>query len=262
MRLIIEKLMCGYGKKKIIENISFSITNGECICLLGPNGVGKTTFFKTVLGFIKPLNGSITLDNKDITKLSRKNFAKVIAYVPQAHSIPFAFSTIDVVVSGRNAHLGITSKPTPKDYKIALECMEELGIGYLKDKLYTQISGGEQQMVLIARALVQEPKILVLDEPTSNLDFGNQIRILNQINMLKKKNIAIIMTTHAPDHAFLCGTKVVIFQKGRFVNIGEPEKIITESLLKEVYGVDVKVHNLLTNINESKKICVPCLEAL
>lgn len=260
MKLEMKDLVCGYGNRKIVEEITFGIGPGETVCLLGPNGVGKTTFYKTVLGFIKPLGGQLLLDGKDTARWSCKKFAQSIAYVPQAHSIPFPFPVIDVVVAGRNAHLGITSKPGKKDYDIALENLEELGISYLENKIYTELSGGEQQMVLIARALTQTPGILIMDEPTSNLDFGNQVKVIHLINMMKKRNIAVMVTTHSPDHVFLCGTKVVIFQRGRQVKIGDPKSVMTEEVLSGLYGIDVNVCHVSSRKNEPLKVCIPNIE--
>jgi len=257
VKLQIKNLTCGYRETKIVESITFNIEGGENVCLLGPNGVGKTTFFKTLLGFLKPIGGCVLLDGKNTMKLSKRRIAQSVAYVPQAHNIPFPFPVIDVVVAGRNAHLGITSTPTKKDYDFAAECIDELGISHLKEKIYTELSGGEQQMVLIARALAQTPQILIMDEPTSNLDFGNQVKIINHINSLKQKKLAVVMTTHSPDQVFLCGSRVVIFQNGRQTYIGEPKSIITEDLLSRIYGVDVNVCQV--NIEDSKpaKVCVP-----
>ncbi len=260
MKLIVKNLDCGYGQKKIIKDISLTVKEGETVCLLGPNGVGKTTFFKTILGFLKPLAGTVELDGIDIHKLSRKEFAQLIAYVPQAHSVPFPFKTKDVVLMGRNAHTGIMSVPSQKDRRYALESMETLGIGHLKEKVYTELSGGEQQMVLIARALTQQTRLLIMDEPTSNLDFGNQVKILNQINRLQNKGIAVVLTTHSPDQVFLCGTKVIIFHNGRLTETGYPRHIVTENILEKVYGVSVKVRDIPVSDSGCVTVCIPCLE--
>ena len=260
MELQIKDLSCGYGNQKVVEAITFSIAGGETVCLLGPNGVGKTTFYKTVLGFIKPLGGQLLLDGRDTARWSCKKFAQSIAYVPQAHSVPFPFPVIDVVVAGRNAHLGFTSKPNKRDYEVAQNNLDELGVRHLENKIYTELSGGEQQMVLIARALTQTPGILIMDEPTSNLDFGNQVKVINLINMLKKKNIAVMVTTHSPDHVFLCGSKVVIFQRGRQVKIGDPKTVMTEEVLSSIYGIDVDVCQVTSRKKESLKVCIPNIE--
>jgi iron complex transport system ATP-binding protein len=257
--LSIQDLSCGYGKKQIVSSISLEIHQGEILCLLGPNGVGKTTFFKTLLGFLKPQNGRIKIDDQDISKWSRKRLAQTIAYVPQAHSHPFPFRVIDVVVAGRNAHTGITSTPRKEDFIYAKNCMKELGIDHLANEIYTELSGGQQQMILITRAVCQNPQILIMDEPTSSLDYGNQVKIMNLIHKLTHKNIAVIMTTHSPDHALLCGARVMIFQHGKLVHIGEAKQIITGDLLNSIYDVDVNVCNALTTKNTPVQVCVPTL---
>ncbi|MCI1944002.1 ABC transporter ATP-binding protein [Clostridium luticellarii] len=260
MIMDIKNVSCGYGSKIIVKNISLGVKSGEILCILGPNGVGKTTFFKSILGFLKLKSGEILIDNENIQSWSRKKLAMTMGYVPQSHTTPFPFTVIDVVVMGRTSHLGITASPTKRDVKIAENNMAMLGISYLKDKIYTEISGGEKQMVLIARALTQEPDLLIMDEPTSNLDFGNQVRVLRQISRLAKKGLAIIMTSHFPDHAFLCSTQVALFQKHNNFIIGNPDDIVTEKNLKMAYGINVKI--ITTNLNDGSEIksCIPLLE--
>lgn len=259
MKLEVKNVMCGYGKEVVIKDISLTVESGEILCLLGPNGVGKTTFFKSILGFLGLKNGEIVLNNENIKKLSRKQLAKSIGYVPQAHIPPFPFSVIEVVVMGRTAHLGTFSSPSKKDIFLAMEILEKLDIAYLKDKIYTQISGGERQMVLIARALTQKPEILIMDEPTSNLDFGNQIRVLQQINSLANEGLGVIMTSHFPNHAFLCSTKVGLMKKNNKFKIGTADEIITEENLKAVYGIDMKIASIQGENGEKIKSCIPLL---
>jgi len=259
MNLDIINVSCGYGKSTIVKDISMSVESGEILCLLGPNGVGKTTFFKTILGFLKLQTGKILLDGQDINNWSKKKLAESIGYVPQAHTPPFPFSVIDVIIMGRTAHIGMFESPSKKDKEIAEESMNTLNITYLKDKIYTEISGGERQMVLIARALTQQPKILVMDEPTSNLDFGNQVKVLEEINKLSQKGLGIIMTSHFPDHAFLCCTKVALMQKNNIFTIGTVDEVVTEENLKMAYGVDVKITSAINNKGEKVKSCVPMI---
>lgn len=259
MRLDIKDAVCGYGSKTIIKGISFSVESGEVFCLLGPNGVGKTTFFKTILGFLKLKGGEISLNGENINKWSSKRLAAIIGYVPQAHTPPFPFSVLDVVVMGRTAHLGMFASPSPKDIEIAEEALESLNISFLRDKIYTEISGGERQMVLVARALTQRPKILILDEPTSNLDFGNQIRVLEQINKLAKKGLGVIMTSHFPNHAFLCSTKVVLLKSKDELIVGNADEIISEDNLKAAYGVDVRITSTVNEREEVIRACIPLM---
>lgn len=259
MKLEIKDAVCGYGTKTIVKNISIDIESGEILCLLGPNGVGKTTFFKTILGFLKLQGGEILLDGDDINKWSKKQLAMAIGYVPQAHTPPFPFKVLDVVVMGRTAHMGLFASPAQKDIEIAEELMESLKISYLKDEVYTEISGGERQLVLIARALAQMPKILIMDEPTSNLDFGNQIRVLEEINRLSQRGLGVIMTSHFPDHAFLCSTKVALMRKNNKFLVGNVEEVVTEQNLKAAYGIDVKIAFTENGKGEKIKACIPIL---
>lgn len=259
MELIIRNASCGYGTKNIIKNISFSIKSGEILCILGPNGVGKTTLFKTILGFLKLQSGEILLDNENISSWPKKRLAKTISYVPQAHTPPFPFSVLDVVLMGRCAHLDMFASPSKKDREIADEAINTLQISHLKNSIYTEISGGERQLVLIARAVAQQAKIMVMDEPTSNLDFGNQIRVLQQINNLKSKGFGIIMTSHFPDHAFLCSTKTALIQKNNKFIIGDVDEVITEDNLKSAYGINVKIISLKNKNGEIIKSVVPLI---
>jgi len=261
MRLEVQDVSCGYTTgKPIVSGISFQMEAGDTLCLLGPNGVGKTTFFKTLLGLLKLQSGKILLNGADINKWSRRTFAKKVGYVPQLHTPPFPFKVFDVVVMGRTAHVGAFSSPAAKDRTIAKEALEMLSIGHLQDRVYTELSGGERQLVMIARALAQQPEILIMDEPTSNLDFGNQIKVLCQIKRLtKERNIGVIMTTHFPDHAFLCASKVAVMGRNNIFITGAPAEVITEEMLKQTYGVDVKVIEIGEQSGEKIKICVPIL---
>ena len=258
MKLSVNGAVCGYRSKTILSGISFDVSSGEILCLLGPNGVGKTTLFKTILGFLQLKGGSITVDGDDIRRWPRRKFAQAIGYVPQAHTPPFPFTVENVVTMGRTAHLGTFATPSKEDRKIALEAMETLEIDFLKDCIYTEISGGERQMVLIARALTQQPSMLVMDEPTSNLDFGNQMRVLRQIKQLAKNGLGVVMTSHFPDHAFLCATKVALLRHDGF-DIGSPDEIMTEEKLCRVYGINVKIANAHADDGSYIKACIPML---
>lgn len=259
MKIELKNVTCGYELKSIIQDISMEIKSGEVLCILGPNGVGKTTLFKTILGFLKLQKGEILIDGKSIFDHKPKELARLIGYVPQAHNPPFPFKVMDVVLMGRICHMGAFSSPSKKDFGIALDALKSLNILYLKDRIYTEISGGEKQLVLIARALAQQAKMLIMDEPTSNLDFGHQVRVLSHINELVKKGMGVIMTSHLPNHVFLCATRVSVIKNGRLLKIGKPDEVITKESLKYIYGIDTKVINIDMGNSKYVNYCVPIL---
>ena len=236
-----ENICCGYGKKKVLENVSFELLPGSVCCLLGPNGVGNTTLFKTILGFLPRLGGAFYVGDRDIAGLNRREIAKVIAYVPQAHVPAFPFTVEDVVTMGRTAWFKNTRTPGKEDLEIAAEILDSLSIGHLRDRIYTQLSGGERQMVLVARALAQQPRFLVMDEPASNLDFGNQMRVLKQVMELKDRGIGVVMASHHPDHAFMCDADVILISADRTVKAGHCKDMLTEESLSRAYSIPVRI---------------------
>lgn len=255
--LELKEVSCGYGSKTVLSGVSLSVRLGEILCLLGPNGVGKTTLFKTILGFLELQGGEITLDGANIRQWPPKRLAQKIGYVPQAHVPPFPFTVLEVVIMGRTAHLGMFASPSRQDRKLAEDALDALDVGCLKERIYTELSGGERQMVLIARALTQQPEFLVMDEPTANLDFGNQVRVLEQVKRLARQGLGVIMTSHFPDHAFLCSSKVALLEKDNRLTVGEAERVVTEANLKSAYGVNVRIATVLNYCGEQLKTCIP-----
>lgn len=256
MTLEIRNGVFGYPDKPVIKDINFELNTGEIVCVLGKNGAGKTTLFKSMLGILKPLSGTILLNGKSIGEWNRPQFARLVGYIPQARSLPFPFTVMDVVLFGRTAHMPVFGSPGRKDRVLAEECMELLNISLLRNRIFTQLSGGEQQLVIIARALAQQPSFLLMDEPTSSLDFGNQIKIIRQVNALKNNSLGIIMATHSPDHTFMCDAKVSIIHEGTLWKTGNSKDIVTEMTLKEIYGINIKVQNQ----NEfGRSVCIPIL---
>ena len=235
--LDVRGLACGYDGVPVVEGLSFSIAAGRGVGLLGPDGVGKTTVFKAVLGHLPVLAGTVSVDGKDAASLSRAQLARPVGYVPQAHTPPFPYTVAEVVEMGRTAHLALAASPGANDRRLALEALNSLGIAHLHDKPYTQVSGGERQLALIARSLCQQAKLLIMDEPCANLDFGNRARVLRQVRDLADRGMAVFMTTHDPDHALAVSDSVVaLIDRTRFL-VGAPSEVIDADLLYELYGI-------------------------
>lgn len=239
--LEVRDLAFGFPGRTVGRDVSFSLPDGEVMCVLGPNGGGKTTLFRTLLGLLAKHSGSVLLEDAALESLSRVEIARRIGYVPQGHSAYFAFTVREFVLMGRTAHLGAFASPTRTDFSVVAEVLDSLEIAHLADRPVNQISGGERQLALVARALAQEPRLLVMDEPTASLDFGNQVRILERITSLSGKGIAILFSTHAPDHAFLAAQRVLLLAEGHALAIGAPRDVIRPDTLERLYGVSVQV---------------------
>ena len=234
----VKELKFSYGEKVIFDNLSFEVDEGEILTILGPNGSGKTTLLKCLNTLLEP-KGCVLIDSFDISKFNEKELAKLIGYVPQMHSPAFPYKVVDVVISGRTPYLGL-SMPTKKDYNLAYSVLTQLGLTHLADKAYTQISGGELRLVLIARALVQKPKVLLLDEPTSNLDLKNRVLVLKILKKVAKEGIAIIISEHDPNLASISSDKILLIYKARIAGYGKAQDVLTKQDIEEVYGINVE----------------------
>jgi len=255
--LQIENVTFGYSAQKpILRGVSVSVFSGEILALLGVNGAGKSTLIRLILGFERAAQGRILIDGMPISGLKQRELAKHVAYVPQAHIAPFPYSVRDVVLLGRIAHTGLLRPALHQDFAVAESAMHRLGIEALADRPYTMISGGERQLVLIARALAQEARILVMDEPASGLDYGNQIRLLQQLRSLADDGYAIFKSTHNPDHVLLGADRVALLVGGSIRTLGTPNEILTKKEIRLLYDVDVDFlshpdgrRTILANIN-------------
>lgn len=239
--LEVRDLAFGFPGRTVGRDVGFTLAAGEVMCVLGPNGGGKTTLFRTILGLLEPHGGAVRVENADLHELSRSEVARRVGYVPQGHAGYFAFTVREFVLMGRTAHLGAFASPAKRDVLVAERALESLGIADLADRPVTEISGGERQLALLARALAQEPRLLVLDEPTASLDFGNQVRVLQKVTKLARSGIAVLFSSHDPDHAFLCASRALLLAEGRVLEIGTPREVIRADTLERMYRVSVQV---------------------
>lgn len=259
MKLEARHLDFGYRGHRVGSDVSLSLAAGEVLCLLGPNGSGKTTLFKTLLGLLPPQAGQVLMDGADARHKLRDEVARLLSYVPQAHAAFFPFTVREVVLMGRTAHLGVFSSPSRHDREVAQAAIERMGLGHLADSIYTRISGGERQLVLIARALAQDGRIIVMDEPTANLDFGNQVRVMENIQAVARAGVGVLLSTHDPDQAFLCADRVAMLHEGKLARMGTPTEAITSGSLRELYGVEVTVVEVDIGAGARRLTCVPIL---
>ncbi len=240
--LDVEGLESGYGGKTVISGITLSVHSGEIVSILGPNGAGKTTLLRCIEGTLLPSLGSIYVNRKKLRGMSDKERGRIIASVPQIHRPIFPFTVLEVVLMGRNPYISGYGTPSRGDYEISENVLKEVGIYGLKDRHYTELSGGELQLTLIARALTQEPEVILFDEPTAHLDFKNQLVILSIIRkIVEEKEISVIMVVHDPNLAMLYSDRAFLMEKGKIIESGKPDDVITLENIKRLYGFDVEI---------------------
>ena len=232
-----ENLYAGYAGHSVVKGVSLRVTPGETVALLGPNGCGKTTLLKALCAAHPAHSGSIHVDGDDLGGLSAPERARRIAYVPQQHRLVFAYSVLDVVMMGRLAGRGLIARPTPADFAAVHAVLTRFGLHDLAARSYAALSGGQRQQVLIARALAQDAPYLLLDEPASSLDYGNQLRLLDLLAQLRGGGHGVLFTTHHPDHAFAVATRVVLMQGGRFIAQGTPAQCMRREQLAQLYAL-------------------------
>jgi iron complex transport system ATP-binding protein len=241
MTIAAQNLSIGYPGRLVGENLSIRVTEGEVLALLGPNGGGKTTLLKTLLGLLPPRAGAVTLGGRDLGAVSDRERARLIGYVPQVHSGTFAFSVETMVLMGRTAHGSLLSRPSTQDRDVTMVALERFGIAALAQRPYTEISGGERQLVLLARALAQEPRFIVLDEPTASLDFGNQGKVMREIRALAESGLGVLFTTHDPNHAMRAAHRAYLLRGGACLADGPVANVLTAEMLEALYRAPVQV---------------------
>ena len=257
MGIEISHLSFSYGRHEVLHDISLSIPDTTLVNVLGPNGVGKSTLFRCILCLNDSYEGTITVNGQDLRRLSIRERARLISYIPQSHAAVYNYEVLDVVLMSTGTDLRLFNNPGRAHVARAMAALEKIGIEHLAHRPFTEISGGEQQMVLIARALAQDAKTIVMDEPTSALDYGNTVRVLSCVRQLAREGMSIIQSTHQPDQAFLYADKTLVIYDGRVRAFGDPKDVITADLISDIYGVDVEINSLY---GDKVRVCVPVRE--
>lgn len=237
----VENLCFSYGSRQILWDVSFETEKGDFLAVLGPNGVGKSTLFRCVLGILKGYAGVIRVNGQNIRTLSRRQMAGLMSYIPQKHGTAFAYSVLDTVLMGTTHELGTFSGPKAKQIEQAESALAQVGIFDLADRKFTELSGGEQQMVMIARALSQQAGLLMMDEPTASLDYGNREKVLSLLRNLTGQGYTVILSTHDPQHALSYSNKVLALKDGKIEAFGKTSDVLTSELLQKLYGINAVI---------------------
>jgi iron complex transport system ATP-binding protein len=240
MSLAGRDLTIGYSDRVVGRGLNVALERGEVLALLGPNGGGKTTLLKTLLGILPPRAGEVAIGGRSLARISIRERARLIAYVPQVHVPTFAFTVESVVLMGRTAHGNLFSRPSTLDRMVTGRMLDRFGIAHLAPRPYTMISGGERQLVLLARALAQEPQFVVLDEPTASLDFGNQGKVMREIRALAAAGHGILFTTHDPNHALRAADRAYLLRAGERIAEGAIGDVLTRERLEDLYRAPVE----------------------
>ena len=237
-----------------MEDISFTAREGEFLSVLGPNGVGKSTLFRCMLGIRTPERGEILINGRNISAMTPGALAQEIAYIPQFHDPVFHYSVFDMVLMGTTAQRGVFSPPGREQKKLVEDVLDRLKLSRLRDRSYRTLSGGERQLVLIARAMAQRARILLMDEPSASLDFGNRIRVMNTVKDLCKDGYCVIQTTHDPEQAYFYSDTILALQNGRILAHGKPCDIFNGELISALYGVEVEICEIK---QDALRVCIP-----
>ncbi len=225
----------------VLRGISLRLERGTILYLLGRNGCGKTTLMQCLSGVLKPDGGAVTLDGQDILSYTPTERAQHIGLIPQLHTPAFAYTVREMILMGRAPHLGLFGAPGKTDYAIADDALASVGLAHYRDRPYTQLSGGERQLVLIARGLAQKCRILLMDEPDAHLDLNNQQRVMEIVQQLAAEGLSFIVTSHVPNNALVYAHRVLLMKAGRVLSSGEPAQTLTDALLSDAYEIDTEV---------------------
>jgi len=228
-------------QREVLKGIDIEIGPGEIVSLLGANGAGKTTLLRILLGLMAPSSGDVMLDDKPLGTIARRHIAQRLAYVPQVHTTPFPYTVKQVALMGRLPQTSLLASPSRRDFEVVGNVLERLRIAHLADRVYSEISGGERQLTLIARALVQEARIIVLDEPMANLDLGYQGGLCHHLRALAGVGHTILMSGHDPQLAYQISTRIAVLIDGRLEQDGPPSDVMTAETIRRLYGIDIEI---------------------
>ncbi len=244
MQIELKNVSFSYGVVPTLHDVSFSVRQGALVAVLGPNGAGKSTLFRCILRLLKPSAGTIRLCGEDTAAIDRRRLAKLAAYIPQSSTPVFNYTVEDAVLMGTTGALSALQAPSRTERERCARALEQLGISDLAQRGIAQLSGGERQLALIARALVQDARVLIMDEPTANLDYGNQRRVMQQVRALADGGYTILLSTHNPEHALHYATQVLALQNGRVIADGATADTLTPELLARLYGIRAEVRRI------------------
>lgn len=252
-----------YPQSMVLDKIDFTVGQGEIFCLLGPNGSGKTTLLDCVLGWLKPSKGQVLINGVPLMDMTAKQIARNMAYVPQVHEKTFPYQVKDIVLMGRASFLGPFSTPSPEDEAIAEQSLNMVGIAHLQDRPYTQLSGGEGQLVMVARALAQNTPLIIMDEPTAHLDYHHELMILETIvKLIKETGLSILMATHIPNHCFYfenqgIACQAAMLRNKHFETVGKASEVLSEPGLGKLYHIKASIIDCMTDNGKKLKQVIP-----
>lgn len=253
--LLMKNLQAGYGKEPVITNIHFQVKRGETVCLMGKNGCGKSTLLKTILNLLPQKQGQVVFEGQDVWSMPPGAFSELFSYIPQRPDIQFPYIVRDMVLMGRSGKLNYFSSPGKIDRQKADEALELLGLSALSDRPFQKLSGGEKRLVLAARGICQEAKYVIMDEPTSELDYANQLLIEEVVKLLKENNTGCIIATHSMELASYVADRVLLMKKGQQIGFGGPDQILVPENLERAYGIPMDVAVVHDRYGKERRMC-------